>query len=682
MKRILMIFTALLASGVAGFGYTNVLENSASQTITNGWDAAGDMVVGGITSNNVLTISSGGSLTNLNGYVGQQATALNNTATVAGLGSRWHNSGSLNIGGAGSNSVLRVEDSGSVFVGQDLTMQNRSWLIMSSTGSVEVAGNMAIDDSTVSGEGTIRFSPGTDNVLSIHGTNTVIEPGMVFDAADGADSINVSDWTFTVSDNTTNQFRNFENLTITDGVLSGTGTLDAFDSTTVSGGRIAPTGDLVIDGNFSVSGTVTLELSAGATSLRVTDPAGLDTSSMAAEIYVDKNQNPEGFNEVILTADGGLSGGFASTNLVEYFLLYDLALATNATTVSVVSEAAQNGDFGAELAYGGIQGIRAGFNGMANAAFVRTQQLRRNTVATDQTISNKAFLLSSTNAPAGPQGPGDQNTIFGMHFWAQQFSGQGDYDTTEASAGFTLNNNGTSFGLDRLLGDSLVVGGNYTYSRSAARTTNSDRVDTETYWFGIYSEWYKPSGYYLDGLLAVGWSDYDTGRTETGYEGTGSFRGSDFGGHLEGGKYFHTRHWAMAPYAGLQYLAINSDAYTETEKTGGHEINISDQSIASLESALGIKLRNRFDTQIGRFQTIGYAEWVYDFINDDIGYSLSQGALSVETARIAPDASLLNAGIGLSWICTDYLEIGLAYDGRFNENYAEQTGSLMLDVRF
>ena len=95
-----------------------------------------------------------------------------------------------------------------------------------------------------------------------------------------------------------------------------------------------------------------------------------------------------------------------------------------------------------------------------------------------------------------------------------------------------------------------------------------------------------------------------------------------------------------------------------------------------------MKLRNRFDTRIGRFQMVGYAEWMYDFINDDIYTTLSDGTTSVETARISPDANLLNAGLGLGWICTDYLEVGIGYDGRFNDKYEEHMGTIMLDVMF
>lgn len=151
--------------------------------------------------------------------------------------------------------------------------------------------------------------------------------------------------------------------------------------------------------------------------------------------------------------------------------------------------------------------------------------------------------------------------------------------------------------------------------------------------------------------------------------------------HLEGGRYFHTDHWAIAPYLGLQYLGVKSDSYVELEEYG-NELSVDEQRARMFQSILGFKARNRFDTQAGRFQTVGYVEWAYDFVNDEIDSSLSDSSVAVKTSRIIPDANLINAGIGLSWICTDYLEVGLGYDGRFNDKYEEHTGSLMLDVRF
>ena len=398
---------------------------------------------------------------------------------------------------------------------------------------------------------------------------------------------------------------------------------------------------------------------------------------------VSNRFDPNLFNETILTsADGFAAGGFASTNFIEPFLLYGFTLTNDATAVAVMSEAVQDGEIGSTLTYGGVQGIRSGFNGMQNALFVRTKQLRRNAVATDYAVSNEAYLMSETNAPSGPMGPGDKNTIFGMHFWAKQYSGQGDYDSMGVSDGFTLNNNGTTFGFDRLFGDSLVAGVNYTYARSAARAVSGDRVDTETYWLGLYGEWFSSSEYYLEGLVGYGWSDYSTTRNDDGYISAAKFEGTDIGAHIEAGKYIHRGSWAVAPYAGLQYLGIESDAYTETEQGSGTTIQVDSQRVDALESALGMKLRQRLDTAVGRFQAVGYAEWVYAFINADIESTLTDGSITVKTARIVPGDQLIRTGVGLSWICTEYLDIGVGYDGRFNEDFEEHTGSAMLEVRF
>ncbi len=797
MRQVFLLCMALLAGGSAAFGqYTNVLENGASQTITNGWDALGDMIVGDATPSNTLTIVSGGSLTNVNGYVGRQAGASDNTVTVSGAGAEWISTGALQVGAAGnSNNVASVSsggvvvasnlviaagndfnlnnngtlvitgdfdatpgvgfnwesggslsvggaltldalngsnltleittggiwdttatnlnitgtgntlsitnggmvDSASAFIGNssndvgntvlvdgagsewnltgDLFVNSSNTLSLASTGLVSIAGNITVSNATVAGSGRVELTGGA-SILSVYGSQSQISTNVLFEGNGGG--VAFTDSELIVDGLLSSRFNNFDQLSLTNSLLAGAGSVDSFQNVNLFGGRIAPDGELIIQGNFVPSSTL-LQVTAGSDRLVVADGGAFDLSGLLAEVSITNTTVTSAFDEVILSANG-LTGGFASTNFIEQFLLYDFALTDDGMEVSVVAEAAEDGDIGATLEYGGIQGVRAGFYGMQNAAFVRTKQLRRNSVATDHAISNEAYLMQTDDRPAGPQGPGDQNTIFGMHFWAEQFSGQGDYDGMSTTEGFTLNNNGTSFGFDTLLSESLVLGINYTYARSAASTSTGDRSDTETYWLGLYSEWFFKNDYYLEGLLALGWSDYETVRTEEGYTGEGKFEGFNFGGHIEGGKYFHRNNWAFAPYAGLRYLGIQSDAYTET--SGGNEIAVDGQNVASLESALGLKLRNRFDIQAGRFQTVGYAEWAYDFINDEIGSSLSDGTFSVGTARIAPAASVLNAGIGLSWICTDYLEVGFGYDGRFNENYEEHIGSIMLDIRF
>ncbi|MEN7973583.1 MAG: autotransporter domain-containing protein, partial [Verrucomicrobiota bacterium] len=662
-------------------GLDSLANSNRTLTITGSsgsWSPTETNLVAGY--NNRLEIEEGGSVTSLVAVIGASTNDSGNTVFVNGPGSDWTITGDVTVGGEGSNgNTLSVTNQGLVNIGGNFILNSANTLDLTSNGLVSVAGDMTVSNAVVGGSGSVEFS-GAASQLSIYGSE--ISTNVLFDGGGGADTaVAITDGELIVAGSLANRFAGFENLNMTNSLLGGNGTVDVFANINMSGGWIAPERNLVVDGAFFSATNTLLQLTAGMDSLVFTNSSGAqDLSGLLAEITI---ADTNGFDGTILTADKGWSEGFASTNFIEYFLLHDFELTDDGTNVLVKSKEAKDGEIGAEMDYAGIQGIRTGFSGMQNAAFVRTKQMRRNSVATDHAISNEAYLMSDPDTPTGPQGPGDKNTIFGMHFWAEQFSGQGDYDAMGPSDAYTLNNNGTTFGFDRLFGDSLVVGINYTYARSAAQSDDADQVDTETYWFGLYGEWFSKEDYYLEGLAAFGWSDYETLRIDGLYQGVGSYEGINFGGHIEAGKYFHYNNWAMAPYAGLNYLSVRSDDYEETDLSGGGlPVLVSGQSIDSIESVLGVKLRNRFDTRIGRFQTAGYVEWASDFINDDIGSSLSDTTVSVETAHVAPDENLLNAGIGLSWICTDYLEIGVGYDGRFSDNYEEHTGSAMLDIRF
>lgn len=646
------------------------------------WNDGGSLSVGGVLtgldvldgSNRTVGIA-GGSWSNFLGVAG-----VGNTVAVTAGGQLSSASAFIGFSSNDVGNVVSVSDSGSVWnLTGNLVVNPGNTLELASTGLVSVAGNMTVSNATVAGSGTVELG-GAASLLSIYGTNSQLSANVLFDGNGGAAAF--TDGELAVSGSLSNRFVNFDRLGLTNSTLSGTGTVDGFDNVGMSGGWIKPTGVLSIDGVFAADGTI-LQVSVGAGSNLLHVTSGLDLAAMGAEVVVLDGLNPLGFNQMILEADGGVTNTFNAdiSSITEHYMLYDFALVTNATTVSVESEAAVDGQISSAVSYAGVQGVRAGFNGMRNSLFGRTKQLRRNRVATDYAIPQEAYLMSQTNAPSGAYGPGDRNTIFDMHFWAQQFSGTGDYDASGNTAGFSLDNNGTTFGFDRFFGDNLVAGINYTYARSDALATQGDSSNTETYWLGLYAEWLRENGWYVDALAGVGRSNYDTVRTETGYRGIGSYRGIDFGGTVDVGRYLQFGDWALAPYAGMRYLWIGSDGYAESDEYG-NPLRVDGLDVASLESAFGVKLRNRIDTRFGRFQTVGYAEWLYDFINDDVSTTLSDGTTTVQTAGISPDANLLSAGIGLGWICTDYMEIGIGYDGRFNRKYEEHTGSVMLDIRF
>ncbi len=686
-SELLVENTGTLSSATTYIGWDT---NSANNTITvrdgSVWNNSGDVWVGYGADGNLLTISAAGtnSMTG-NAYIGNTNTA-NNQVLVTGTNSLWDVGGNLVIG-TGSNSVdhlLEVSDAAAVQVGGDLTLNTENTLSLASGGSIEIDGGMNVYSNTsLSGSGTILFGT-NDSTLAFNGSGIGVSTNLVFDGGLGANSVSVNDGTFTVSAATSSQYTNFQALALNNSTLAGYGTVDAFSAIDMTGGMIDPLGEssdtaqLTFGGTFTAtSGTVyRAQVYDTRWDELVFDGAGaVDLSDMAADVLVASA--PTG--TVTILSATTLTGTFSETNLVDRLLLYNAVLQVTNNEVQVSLEA---DPLESSMEFAATEMIRAGFGGMQNAVFTRTKQLRRNLVSTAHAIPNETDLLSNTNAPAGAMGPGDQNTIFDMHVWLQQYSGQGDFDSQNASDGYTLNNQGTSVGADRLVGEALTLGFNYTYARSSVRTTGMDDLDSETYWIGAYGEWVGEEGLYVDALAAYGLSNYDSERREENYQGTASYDGQAIGAYADVGQYYHRGALALSPYTGIRVLTISADGHDETDELGS-SVYVDEVNRDLVESAIGLKMRHRFDTRVGRFHTTGYAEWAHDFIEDDVSATLTaEGFPTVGTGAISPDADTINVGLGYSWISTDYLEVGIGYTGRFSENYEEHNGSLMLDIMF
>jgi outer membrane autotransporter protein len=662
------------------------------------WNNGGDLTIGYNGSGNQLSVSGGGT-NNVAGslFVGAAGTS-NNLAFVGGSNSLLNVDQNLQVGAAAAKgNVLQVEGPARVDVGGDLFLYSSNAIVFNAGGTVGVGSNMTVQGgSGLFGTGTNLLRNG-NSTLFFNGDGIVIDQGIVFRAEGGGNTVAVNDGTFGVAGTVSNQYVNFQTLELTDSDLTGYGALEAstFGTVEMAGGTISPEaedgsstakltigGDLVLNGGTRYLAQFAMQDEMVVHDLLVVEGAsGVDLSKLDLVVLVPISAIDTNI-PILIATNGGFAGSFNSTNIADRMLLFDSKLLVENDIASIRTEA--NGKkFSSALAYAGSEGVRAGYGAMKNSVAVRTKQLRRNLVSTAHSISQEAYLMSNTNAPAGAEGPGDQNTVFDMHVWMQFFSGQGSYDAQGNSYGFDLDNGGTSIGFDRLVGENLDVGFNYTYARSNARTTNDDWLETENYWLGAYGEWIGEEGLYVDTLAAMGFSNYDSQRQEANYLGTAAYRGTALGASADVGQYYYYKNFALSPFVGLHALRIVSEGHTETEAEGGGEIYVDKFAREWLESALGLKARYRVDSRIGRFQVTGFAEWTHDFINGDVYSSLSANGLpAVDMARISPDADVVNAGLGLSWMCTDYLEIGAGYNGRFSDRYEEHAGSLLLDIRF
>ena len=105
-----------VTSGILSLGvYSNSTGNSATISGTGQATLSGDLLLGQQGGSNSLTVQNGGTLSNVNTFVGDNA-ASNNLATVKDSGSLWTSSGTFYVGITGSGNQLTVSNGGVVKV--------------------------------------------------------------------------------------------------------------------------------------------------------------------------------------------------------------------------------------------------------------------------------------------------------------------------------------------------------------------------------------------------------------------------------------------------------------------------------------------------------------------------------------------------------------------------------------
>ena len=194
----------------------NGTGSTGTATITGGtsfWINTGSLTVGrgGV---GTLTVSAGGSVSSIDGVIGQSADAAGSSATVTGAGSTWNASGTLFVGNFGA-SELNVLSGGAVtsaaaVIGRHSTSTATVSGVGSSwdTGALSVGGD--ISDPGVAGNGTLTVSAGgsvtsSSAALGLNstdsGTATIGGSGSIWDV-NGTLSVGFNGTgTVTVSDN-------------------------------------------------------------------------------------------------------------------------------------------------------------------------------------------------------------------------------------------------------------------------------------------------------------------------------------------------------------------------------------------------------------------------------------------------------------------------------------------------
>ncbi|WP_305806256.1 autotransporter serine protease [Stenotrophomonas sp. YIM B06876] len=397
--------------------------------------------------------------------------------------------------------------------------------------------------------------------------------------------------------------------------------------------------------------------------------------------------------EYVLTADGGLSGQFATlTSAPSVFLEATLGYSPtqawmdinrlNVTAVAMslnnISAAALGAASRVEAAFQQIDAQQAGDDAAIADGFIRGAAVLQQTSGNAAAAASLRSLSGEAHAAAAAMAFDSidmHRRALSSHFddgagrattggaWARDLGsvGQGSYAGSDFDVG------GWMLGTDYRVGASGVAGFAFgqTRANSAAATTALDRGRDRQTHAQAFAGWEQTDNYAL-GQLGTGHYQRQMDRRlllgAESYAVASQYGGRFFGASVEAGHRFGNTHAGLTPYLGAEYTRIDTAGFSEQ---GGYGFGLrSDASTATRTQALaGVRGRYRWQ----RLALNGYAEWQQALTSD--GLMLAASFVGVDAwaplAGMQPARSGGLLGVSLdSWL-TGNTQLAFGYDQRF-----------------
>ena len=173
-------------------------------------------------------------------------------------------------------------------------------------------------------------------------------------------------------------------------------------------------------------------------------------------------------------------------------------------------------------------------------------------------------------------------------------------------------------GADYRIDDHFTVGALVGYGHTDADLDNEGgKATADTYFPGLYAS-YVDGGWYANGLVAYNYNSYTESRHVnlpgiSGFD-TGAFQGNEYLADLNGGYEFHSGSWKYGPFAGLQYVHLDINSFTEDGPTS---LYVQSQGDDSLRSQLGFEAR--YVTFVGDVALVPHASvaWQHEYLAND-----------------------------------------------------------------
>ena len=371
-------------------------------------------------------------------------------------------------------------------------------------------------------------------------------------------------------------------------------------------GKVTFAGDISLDGGVSGNGTLTVAEDTVLTVIAGKTTISNRVNNQGASLNLIFNKGFSGDYQLI-TDEGSLDQSF---DLVENSL-YNV---TETSAGEFIVEKRSASDLAAISGANSNQAlallaITEGTNVTGNSTFDAISDLVNTNIqsanASDRQVAIDAVTALSTEAaPVIAQTQTDTATQVyaavgsrfeltntqepGSNLWVQGLFSTGDYDDNGTAKGYDTDSNGIAFGLDSAVTDSVKVGVGFAYTDTDIDGFLRD-TDVESKTAFIYGQ-YKPSNWYVNGIMSYGWSSYDESKHVAGFNVGADYDVETFGLQAMTGYDFEVAGINVTPEAGLRYFRISQDGYTDA---AGSTVGSEDNDV--LTAVVGAKVNKAWE---------------------------------------------------------------------------------------
>ena len=302
---------------------------------------------------------------------------------------------------------------------------------------------------------------------------------------------------------------------------------------------------------------------------------------------------------------------------------------------------------------------------------------------TQSETANQVFGAVSTRLTGGSVSTGGEGMSSGdsvferAAMWVQGLFNHSKLDDTSKAYGFDADSSGVAMGAEKYINDDVKVGLGYAYTNTDIDGFMRD-TDVDTHTAFVYGE-YKPSNWYVNGIMSYGWSDYEESKNVAGVGVKADYDAETFGLQAMTGYDMQVKGFGLTPEVGLRYVHISQDGYTDS---ADQKVSSSDSDI--LTGVIGAKVSKTWTLENGmNIKPEARIAATYDLMNDDVNsvVTLANGsAYMVEGDAL--DRFGMEFGAGVTAELNDNVEFALGYEGKFREDYQDHTGLVNLKYKF